>query len=335
MTTYARVEYVCSTIALDDGTFQYSIRATVTDKGELPYSAIFVYQLSDIADPTQDVFVRVATPYDLENIYIGRQSALDAGTTYYLLSELVRKYNDLNTAVQAKEAVKSRINDGVRAWYDFDSDFSGTLDQAHPTSDATYEVQLQDAYYAARTARVATEAALVTADTALSTARALAAAQAAVTAAYKKQLDYITQALAYWGAFKSAVGTVNGSSGFAYWVKAYQVYMKHMLEHIDPDDPMISAFSAQIDTQDLKILEQSNNEASIGQLDTVLNTDYAELTTLYNTALAETVIKNNAMAAAVIAKKEAEAAVTSALITEDVALAAALSICPDFTPVPI
>jgi hypothetical protein len=333
MTTLTQVEYLNSTTALADGTFQYVITASVVDQGELPHPNLFVFQCTDLVDATQDVFIRVATPYDLENVSIGRSVAIAAGNTFYLSSALTRKYSDLNTAVQAKDAVKSRVNDGVKAWYDYNTTFSGDNTYYHPTADATYEVQLQDAYYAARTTREEAETALVAAEVTLTTDRTLATAQAAVVADYKELLNTITRARDYWIQFKAAVGTVNGSSGFASYAQPYQVFVLAMLNtEVPTTDVNYPVYLSRIQSQDAVIQLQSNNEYLIGLLDTELNNHYTDLAGKLSTAQAQLVIKNNALATSTIAKKEAEATLASAQAAEDAALAAALAVCPTFVP---
>ena len=333
MTVLTRVEYLNSTTALADGTFQYAITASVIDQGELPHPNLFVYQYTDRVDPTQDVFTRVATPYDMENIPIGRSTAITAGNTFYLTSALVRKYSDLNTAIQAKDAVKSRVNDGVKAWYDFSSDFSGDNTYYHPTADATYEVQLQDAYYAARTTRKEAEVALAATDVTLSTARTLAAAQAAVVEKYKTLLDYVTRARDYWAQYKGFTGTVTGTAGFASYVQPYQVKMLGMLTaEVANTEPMYNVYLGYIHNQDSVIQTQSNNEYLIPKVDEYLDLSFRTLTTDLSVAQAQLTINNNAISAATIAKKEAEATLASAQATEDAALSAAVAICPSFVP---
>lgn len=334
MTAFTKVEYQNTTVALEDGTFQYQIQAAVTEAGELPHAALFVYQYTDIVDATQDTFVRVATPYDLENIPIGRDNALTDGVTFYLTSVLVRKYVDLNTAVQAKDAVRSRINDGVNSWYNYSNDFTGDTDVYHPTADPTYEVQLQNVYYDARTAQTAAEVAYVAADKDVATAKAAADAQTSVVSTYKTLLDQITLAIQYWGTFRTAVGTVNGGSGFAASTKSYQVTVKSMLAEIPTTDIHYPGYAAAVDAQDAVILTQSNNESSIGQVDSVLNAAYLSLTSSYATSQATAVRLNNAYSSAVIVKKEAEATLASASAAATAALASALAICPTFVPTP-
>jgi len=333
MTTLTQVEYLNSTTALADGTFQYIITASVVDQGELPHPNLFVFQCTDLVDATQDAFVRVATPYDLENVSIGRTTAISAGNTFYLSSALNRKYTDLNTAVQAKDAVKSRINDGVKAWYDYSTTFSGDNTYYHPTEDATYEVQLQDAYYAARTTREEAETALAATEVAVTTARSLATVQSTMVSDYKGLLETITRAREYWTQFRAATGTINGSSGFASYAKPYQVFVLAMLNaEVSNTDPNYPAYLASIEAQDAVVQLQTSNEHFISQLDTELDTHYLDLAGKLSSAQAQLTLSNNALAAATIAKKEAEATLASAQAAEDAALAAAVAVCPTFVP---
>jgi hypothetical protein len=333
MTTLTRVEYLNNTTALADGTFQYTITASVVDPGELPHPNLFVYQYTDLVDPTQDIFIRVSTPYDLENIPIGRSTSITAGNTFYLTSALVRNYTDLNTAIQAKDAVKSRVNDGVKAWYDYNSTFSGDTTFYHPTADATYEVQLQDAYYAARTTRQEAEVALAATEVTLTAARTSAASQAVIVANYKDLLDRLTLARNSWALYKGATGTTTGSSGFASFSQPYQVKMLAMLTaEVANTDAMYPVYLGYIHNQDSVIQTQSNNEYLIPKVDQYLDESYALLASNLSAAQAQLTITNNAISTATIAKKEAEAELASAQAAEDAALAAAVAICPTFVP---
>lgn len=327
-----KVEYSYATTALADGSFQYGITAFVAEAGELPHSSLFLYEITDVVDATQDAFIRVATPYDLENVLVGRDPARDVGNSYYLSSTLTRNYTDLNLAVQAKEAVKSRVNDGVRSWYDFSSDFMGDTDVYHPTADATYEVQLQDAYYAARTTRQDAETAFAASEASLVLARDAATANTAITAAYKVQLDYITRARAYWDTYFGIIQTITSGLGFAGKTKTYQTTVAQLIADADPADPLYSVWVAAYATQEANLETLSNNEISATQLTAELLTSYQSLTGLYNTSLQQATVKNNAVSAAVILKKEAEALLASALLAEDAALALALAVCPTFVP---
>lgn len=327
-----KVEYNYTTVALEDGDFQYVITALVSRQGELPNTSLFVYQITDVVDTTQDVFIRVATPYDLENISIGREVARESGNTYYLTSILTRKYSDLNLAVQAKDAVKSRVNDGVRAWYDFKETFTGNLDGWHPTEDATYEQQLQDAYYAARVDRVAADLALVEAEKDLVIAREAANYQTTITEKYKEQYALVVNVKGFWTSYFNSIKTVSGGQAFAGLTKTYQVPVAEMLTYVGNTDPRYPALSAAFAGQETNLASFANTEGNATNLTTALDTLHTSLLTSYNSALQLTTVKNTALSSAVIAKKEAEAEVASAQAVEDAALAAALAICPDFVP---
>jgi hypothetical protein len=327
-----KVEYDYTTVALVDGGFQYVITALVAEQGELPHTSLFVYQITDSVDASQDVFVRVATPYDLENVSLGREEALDTGNSYYLVSILMRKYADLNLAVQAKDAVKSRVNDGVRAWYDFKEMFTGTTNYYHPTTDATYEQQLQDSYYAARTSRVAAEVALVTAEETLATARAAADAQTAITETYKGQYSLIVEARAFWTNYFNAIKTTSGGQGFAGLTKAYQIPVASMLSHVSNTDPQYTSLVAAYEGQESNLSTFASSEINATGLTSKTGLLHDSLLDSYNSSLRLVTTKNTAVSTAVIAKKEAEATVASAQAAEDAALAAAIAVCPDFVP---
>lgn len=327
-----KVEYNYTTVALEEGDFQYVITALVSEAGELPTTSLFVYQITDSVDTTQDEFIRVATPYDLENISIGREVALDAGNSYYLTSVLTRKYADLNMAVQAKDAVKSRVNDGVRAWYDFKETFTGTLNEWHPTEDETYEQQLQDAYYAARTARIAAEAELVTAEEELATAREAAEYQTTITETYKTQYALAVDVKTFWTNYFAEIQTTSSGQKFAGLTKTYQISVAAMLSHVAVEDEHRTALVAAYNGQEDNLNTFANKESIATNLTTSLDSLYSSLLSSYNSSLQLTTVKNTAVSTAVIAKKEAEALVASAQVAEDAALAAALAICPDFVP---
>lgn len=327
-----KVEYNYTTVALEEGDFQYIITALVSEQGELPTTSLFVYKITDVVDTTQDVFERVATPYDLENISNGREVALTAGNSYYLTSVLTRKYADLNMAVQAKDAVKSRVNDGVRAWYDFKEVFSGNLDGWHPTEDATYEQQLQDAYYAARATRVAADLALVEAEKDLADAREAANYQTTITEKYKEQYALAVDVKSFWTNYFNSIKTVSGGQAFAGLTKTYQVPVAEMLTYVGNTEPRYPALSAAFAGQEANLASFANTESNATNLTSTLDALYISLLASYNSSLQLTTVKNLAVSSAVIAKKEAEAEVSSAQAAEDAALAAALAICPDFVP---
>jgi len=327
-----KVEYDYTTVALEDGDFEYIITALVSEQGELPHTSIFVYQITDSVDASQDVFIRVATPYDLENISLGRETALSTGNSYYLVSLLTRNYVDLNQAIQAKDAVKSRVNDSVRAWYDFKEAFTGTLNFYHPTADPTYEEQLQDEYYAARAVRVVAEAELVEAEKTLATARTDAEAQTAITETYKGQYALMVDAKAYWSNYYTAIKTTSSGQGFAGLTKTYQISVAAMLALVPNTDPAYSSLVAAYNGQQLNLSTFANLEGNAQSLTAQAILLHDSLLLSYNSALQLTTVKNTAVSTAVIAKKEAEAEVASAQAAEDAALAAAIAVCPEFVP---
>ena len=330
-----KVEYNYTTVALEDGSFQYVITAYVAEQGELPHSLLFVYKITDVVDAAQDEFVRVSTPYDLENISKGREIALDAGSMYYLTSLLTRKYTDLNMSIQSKDAVKSRVNDGVRAWYDYKETFTGSLSYYHPTADATYEQQLQDEYYAARVVRVAAETDLAAAEKDVEDARTAAEAQTQLTEEYKRLYGYVVDVKTFWDAYSNAIKTTTSGQGFAGLTKTYQLSVAQMLATIGISDPSYPTYEYAYTSQESNLDVFANSESNSTKLTTILGTLYNALLVSYNASLQLTTVKNTALSSAVIVKKEAEATVASAQDAEDAALATAVAVCPTFVPVTI
>jgi hypothetical protein len=322
---------------LPDGTNVYQISAVVQDKGDLLHPNIFVYQILDPLDTTRDTFVRVGNPYDLENIETTRAAAITNGQEYFLQSSLLRRYSDLNQAVQAKDAVRSRIDNSVNAWHTYKADFEGSELLSHPTAEATFEQQLQDDYSDAKDARIAADVALAAADVALALAQDDAADAFELGEVYKDDLTFTEQAYAtYWIAFYAAENTfyqnmldrftsfkgdflvITGftyiSSGNVGGTAAQEAWLDH-LQQMEID----------LHTVATKAFNGSSLDSSFRDFHTSVGGLYAAQQGVISTA-------NVTAAAAVTAKKEAEASLASAQLAEDAALAAVLAVCPDFDP---
>jgi len=341
---------------LPDGSSIYQIDATVTDKGELPHANLFVVQIVDELDTTRDAFVRVGNPYDLENIYRTRVEALANGQVYYLTATMYWRYTDLSLAVQAKDAVRSRIDNAVNAWYTYKTAFEGTETVYHPTAEATYEQQLEDDYVAARDARIAADAAVVAADTALSSAQTTVADAVSLGAKYKESYDFTNQSYGiYWFLYYAGLGrTQVGIPGILGSCVTLLEDMKTTFGAIGlkPFDPVAATlapytytsltYHAYLDEW-LHELQALNNAVlafrSIEPNGPLLETSFSNFsgTAEGNYASQQGVIAtaNVAVAAAVTAKKEAEASLTSAQTAEDAALAAVRAVCSDFDPLSV
>lgn len=330
------------TILLPDGVSVYQITVSVTDKGELPHSNIFVYQIYDTLDTTRDTFQRVATPYDIENIPTTRNEAITAGVSFFLASVLYRKYSNLSQAVQAKDAIRSRVDNCINAWHTYKVSFEGTELINHPTAEASYEQQLADAYVDARDERVEAEEALVDAEQTLEDARNAVDRAVALSDVYRTWIDFTGQSYSiYWTDYYTAVQSVYTSlmAIFALFRADFLAItgQSYIATGSYGSYPHVSTSDGNTWLSNLQAMqaaaaafnEESGNGASLqdsfGNFAVAANSGYATQQGVIATA-------NRAVAQALTAKKEAEASLVAAQTAEDAALAAARAVCPDFDP---
>lgn len=168
-----RIEQDSVETALADGSVVFQVTTTVTDPGILPDVGLFVFSIIDPAEPKSDVFIRVAQPRDINFMLRDRDNAIAAGDTEFLYFKVVLQYPSLEVAIQAKAAVKSRIDSAISRWYQYQTEFVGVEDTLHPGVDPEYEQALRDTYVAARDARVLAETAVENADDAIVAAQVL------------------------------------------------------------------------------------------------------------------------------------------------------------------
>ena len=349
-------------LPLADGTFKYTIRTTVIEKGELPHPNLFVFKISDPNDPKDDAFERVGNPYDLENTILSRDAALLVGAEYYLDTTMLKEYTELEVAVQAKAAIVSRVEESVNAWITYMSDFAGTSDVYHPTGDPGLEESLVIVYTDAKAARVAAEEDVVSAEADIVLAEAVAALAAEKVSIYQKQVEFCADASqVYWANYYAAVGgytqqmstfmTASEYHSVDYqnmWTDVKEQYNNFTGEAY-PANPG-GAYSALWSI--LQKNEQNPAAYQNGALDTIkkaqttfqqnekygasLNDACAAFcgaaTASYNVAAAEKSLKDIEVANAVTAKENANAVLVAAQTAEDAALTAILALCPTFDP---
>jgi hypothetical protein len=336
--TDTTVVMTSTTIALPNGSSVYQIDAEVTVKGDLLYPNIFVFQILDPLDTTRDTFVRVGTPYDLENIPLTRVAAIAASQEYFLSSTLQRRYSDLNTAVQAKDAVRSRIDNCVQAWQTYSTDFSGTDTNYHPTAEATYEQQLKDDYVDARDARVAADEAVALADAALVLAQDAVQDAVAISGIYRADLNFTEQSyVIYWAHYYLAATTFR--SDMVNRFTAFKADFLAITGEVYTSSGVIAGLSTEEETWLTHLRSMETNIASMDAaagdgtaLESAFGNFHASVGGLYTTQQGVIATANVTAANAVTAKKEAEASLASAQLAEDAALAAVLAVCPEFDP---
>lgn len=365
MATYekTKVQQDSKQTALPDGSFQYSIRTTVLEQGELPHEYLFVFKILDPVDPKEDTFVRVGTPYDLETDThkTSRDEALTAEQEFYLASTMLRTYDELETAVQAKEAIVSRVEGAVSAWITYMGDFAGVSEVLHPTGEPEIEQALVTAYTDAKQARIDAEAAVIASEAAVVLAEAVASLAADKAAIYQGQVNFCQNAnQIYWANYYGAVqaltpqlttfitasgvhtddyqsmwdtleGKYNLYSGVTYpvdvgigdWAPIHDILQSNETKPSSYDTgPLQTIKNAQSTFQ-----QNENYGASLNDL---FATYCAAANANYNTAAADKSLKDKEVADSVTAKENANATLVAAQTAEDEALANILSLCPTF-----
>lgn len=105
------------------GVVKFKITVTVTDKGDLPSAALLVITINNELDSKEDTFARVATIPDFDELVEDRGTAVDNDETEYRTSTFVLWYTDLETAVNAQDVLKERIDELVDDYETYEEDF--------------------------------------------------------------------------------------------------------------------------------------------------------------------------------------------------------------------
>lgn len=332
-------------IPIDDPVdgLKYQITATCVTAGELPDCYLFVHDIVVPADAKQDAFVRVANPYDLENVVVGRAAAIAAGVTRFRTNEVVLRYTDLELAVQAKAAVGSRIDTAILAYYTFKTDFESASPPSidpHPTTDQELLQTLTDAYKATITAREAAEDAVVTATAAVTAAIAAAATAAQLVQIYARETTFCqTGRVTYWA---STTGVKAGATNLA---TASKTFFNDQVAWFNTNNPggdvypdsshssgIWLALCLELQTMEAALSSWGISEPNVALLDSTLTSFCSDASTGYASAVTAKAVADVAVATAQTAKQKADADLASAIAAEDAALAAIKAVCPTFDP---
>jgi uridine phosphorylase len=340
---YTHITQDCISVDTADG-MRYQITTTVIDDpiehyGELPDPFLFVYDVVEALDPKQDVFVRVGSPYDLENVVVGRAATITAGTLRYRTNSFMVRYTDLEIAVQAKQAIKQRVDTAVMTWYTYKSAFYALLETTeHPTTDEEYIQTLTNAYVAARDARIAAEAAAVTASTAVATALVEANAAAQMVQIYYNEVAFCqTGRVTYWlgtPGVKSGVSNLSTASNtfFTEIRAAYDAHSGFVYPASPPGTSDWHEVHEALVDMELALGTWATAYPFVNLLDTLFATFCSGANNGYMTAVNTKNSKDLAVANAQTAKEKADASVATAQAAEDAALAAVRAACPTFDP---
>lgn len=134
-----------------EGIQKFQLEVDITDAGDLPDENIFVVEITDPTDPKEDSFARVVTVDDLEELTKDRTTAVNNNDTLYRVKSWTFLYDNVDTAANAKDVLKSRIDELVEDWRTYLTKFETTSETTeHPRVDTdtynsavdTYELML-------------------------------------------------------------------------------------------------------------------------------------------------------------------------------------------------
>lgn len=360
MATVATTQQTREAVVVD-GKTQYKITIWTTEQGPLPTKAIFCIQINDPTDPKADTFGRVVTITDFSTYGEDRAQAVLDQEEFYRLDNWVFYYDDLTTAVNATDVLKTRIDEMVTEWETYDTQFEATTETTeHPqtgldtfnTLVATYDA----AAAAEATALTARDTAKDTYDTAVTDA---ADAATAVTAAETNYNDCVT-AKGYFDACLAGFSTLynksnafgatgTGAGIFLTYSKTYRTAAETLRGACTADPPTagqkaaydaaVSTYNTQVGAMDTDIATFRND---VAVAETVKNTAVANQAlfaafcttrqTELNTAKTAKTTADTAVANARTAYASAQAAYESAQMATEAALAAVRALKPTWTP---
>jgi surface antigen len=213
---YTIVEYNCYSVLETSGKTTYKIDAVVADAGELPYAAVFVYNIVKADRISSDTFARVASAHDMQLLVPDRHQAVDAGQTQYLSGTVSLAYPSIDIAAQAKVQLTARINDLAQGWITYNTAFQSTSEShIFPNGTNVVSESLTQAYTDAVVARK-------NATTTLSTATV------AVTDA-QKDLNYaqlMVEAWSYSVSFLKTASSSDSDRGFVALLNRYHAVIE-------------------------------------------------------------------------------------------------------------
>ncbi len=282
---------------------------------ELPHVSVFVVNVVDVFDPKQDTLARVATLADLTLVPIGRDAGIAApggDGIQYLSAEWTAVYSTLETALDAAQAFRDRVNKLVVDWQTFRTRFDASPTPAvytFPATDTSPKTTLINAYKVAKQDRYQKQLAKNAADVTLVSAQA--------DSTYKQSLvDGISPIAS--GAVTNQT-EMSQVTGFFSTIQAAGT----VFAGANPSGTGIATFQAALT---LAASQSANAVAFVADAGTLL-----ALTTTYQSARqGEAVTASSVVTTATIDQISKSQALIAAVALETAALAAVLVVCPDF-----
>lgn len=296
-----------------------STMISATIPAQLPHLFVFVMKIVTRDDPKDDVLSRVARISDLTLLPQGRVAALASalGSNIEYLSTSVRlAYPTLTEALDAKTAIKDRVNQLITDWAEFQSEFNAPDPSPEiftlPSVDPSQKAALIAAYKAAKEDRYNKQLAKAAADATLSLANtsytnanaAVAAVQGFSSSAASVSAEMTTVSAAY-SSLTSSGNTFLGLAGCA----------------AAPDK---ATFQSALSTAAAQIIANGAYQS-----------DAAALASGLSLYISGTLVPARTAAQASLTAAQADQitktqSLASAVVTENAALAAVVAICPDF-----
>lgn len=306
-----------------DGTQElFVITSTMTSAtipAQLPHLFVFVLKIVTRDDAKDDTLARVARIADLTSLPQGRAAGLASasGTNIEYLATSVRlAYNTLNEGLDAKTAIKDRVNLLITDWIDYQANFNAPDPTPEaitlPTVDPSQKSALIAAYKAAKEDRYDKQLEKTDADAALTQANnTYIAANAAVASVQ----GFVTNA----NTVSSEMVTV--SAAFTALKASGDTFLPLASCAAAPDK---ATFQSALNTGAAQIIAngmyQTDAAALASGLSTYLNSTLVPAKTAAQAAL------TTAQATQITKAQE----LVSAQALEASALAAVIAICPDF-----
>lgn len=313
-----------------NGVVKFKLTIVVIDNGDLPDKAFFVITINNVLDSKQDTFARVATIPDFTELETDRGTAVDADDLEYRTSTFILWYDDLDTAVNAQQVLKERIDELVSDYETYADDFvTASETTVHPrVGESTYEAAVT-AYEDALRNTLDAEAVRDAAETAYEDA-ATAADDATVAQAKAQEIsEECAQTRGYYDGLFTAYGTLdaNGATVLA----AAEAYYTAKVASPVPDSYDVT-FRAALDLFIAQLRIAAAQETQSATEQTTFATVCSKRASEYAAAQTAKTSADTALGNARSAFEDAQTAVETAQQAENAALAAVQALKPDFDP---
>jgi hypothetical protein len=304
-----------------DGIVKFRIDVTVLDKGDLPSSEIFVLTIVDPLDSKEDTFARVATIPDLDELSADRGTAIDQDDLEFRVSLFTFWYADLDTAVNAQNVLKERIDELVSDYETYEAQFVTVSETTvHPqVGESTYEAAVT-AYQDSMRSLLDAEAARDDAETTYNDAVTEANAATIDLDRAKTISQDCATTLGFFDTLKGDFVVLKGD-GATFKAAAE-------LEVPTPSSTFASALAAFTTTLRNADTQNTRAAADYGTFSGLCGARSSE----YNSAQAAKISADTAVGNARTAFESAQAAVETAQQGVNAALAAVQALKPDFDP---